>query len=53
MGAYNPPDDNKDYADTIIGNCDSQIFLGGSEQTTLKDLKCKKVMLHPMDRQKD
>ena len=24
--------------DTIIGNCDSQIFLGGSEQTTLKDL---------------
>ena len=29
----------KDNADTIIGNCDSQIFLGGSEQTTLKDLK--------------
>ena len=28
----------KDHADTIIGNCDSQIFLGGSEQTTLKDL---------------
>ena len=28
----------KDNADTIIGNCDSQIFLGGSEQTTLKDL---------------
>ena len=27
----------KDNADTIIGNCDSQIFLGGSEQTTLKD----------------
>ena len=28
----------KDHADTIIGNMDSQIFLGGSEQTTLKDL---------------
>lgn len=28
----------KDNADTIIGNCDSHIFLGGSEQTTLKDL---------------
>ena len=28
----------KDNADTITGNCDSQIFLGGSEQTTLKDL---------------
>ena len=28
----------KDNADTIIGNCDAQIFLGGSEQTTLKDL---------------
>lgn len=28
----------KDNADTIIANCDSQIFLGGSEQTTLKDL---------------
>ncbi len=28
----------KDNADTIIGNCDSQIFLGGSEPTTLKDL---------------
>ena len=28
----------KDNADTIIGNCDSQIFLGGSEQTTIKDL---------------
>ena len=27
-----------DNADTIIGNMDSQIFLGGSEQTTLKDL---------------
>ena len=28
----------KDNADTIIGNMDSQIFLGGSEPTTLKDL---------------
>ena len=28
----------KNNADTIIGNCDSQIFLGGPEQTTLKDL---------------
>jgi type IV secretion system protein VirD4 len=28
----------KDNADTIIGNCDSQIFLGGAEQSTLKDL---------------
>ena len=28
----------KDNADTIVGNMDSQIFLGGSEPTTLKDL---------------
>ena len=28
----------KDNADTIVGNIDSQIFLGGSEPTTLKDL---------------
>lgn len=28
----------KDNADTIIGNMDSQIFLGGSEPTTLKEL---------------
>ena len=28
----------KDNADTIIGNMDSQIFLGGSEPGTLKDL---------------
>ena len=28
----------KDNADTIVGNMDSQIFLGGSEATTLKDL---------------
>jgi type IV secretion system protein VirD4 len=28
----------KDNAETIIGNCDSRIFLGGSEQTTLQEL---------------
>ena len=28
----------KDNADTIIGNMDSRIFLGGSEPTTLKEL---------------
>ena len=28
----------KDNADTIIGNCDSQLFLGGTEPTTLKEL---------------
>lgn len=28
----------KDNADTIIGNMDSQVFLGGSEETTLKSL---------------
>ena len=28
----------KDNADTIIGNMDSQVFLGGSETTTLKEL---------------
>ena len=28
----------KDNADTIVGNMDRQIFLGGSEPTTLKDL---------------
>ena len=28
----------KDNADAIVGNMDSQIFLGGSEPTTLKDL---------------
>ena len=27
----------KDNADIIIGNCDAQIFLGGSEPTTLKE----------------
>ena len=28
----------RENCDTIIGNCDSQIFLGGSEPTTLKEL---------------
>ena len=28
----------KDHADTIIGNCDSALFLGGKEPTTLKEL---------------
>ncbi len=28
----------KDNADTIVGNMDTQIFLGGTEQTTLKEL---------------
>ncbi len=28
----------KDHADTIVGNCDSMIFLGGKEKTTLKEL---------------
>ena len=28
----------KDNADTIVGNMDSQLFLGGSEPTTLKEL---------------
>jgi type IV secretion system protein VirD4 len=28
----------KDNFETIIGNCDSRLFLGGSEKTTLKDL---------------
>ena len=28
----------KDNADTIIGNCDSTLFLGGKEKTTLKEL---------------
>jgi type IV secretion system protein VirD4 len=27
----------KDNADTIVGNCDSAIFLGGKEKTTLED----------------
>lgn len=28
----------KDNADTIIGNCDSELFLGGKQGTTLKEL---------------
>jgi type IV secretion system protein VirD4 len=28
----------KDHSETIIGNCDSMLFLGGKEKTTLKDL---------------
>ena len=28
----------KDNADTITGNCDSKVFLGGTEPTTLKEL---------------
>lgn len=28
----------KDHADTIVGNMDSQVFLGGSEPTTLKEM---------------
>ncbi|HEL2239861.1 TPA: TraM recognition domain-containing protein [Streptococcus suis] len=28
----------KDNADTIIGNCDTELFLGGKEGTTLKEL---------------
>ena len=28
----------KDNCDTIIGNCDSSVFLGGKEPTTLKEL---------------
>ena len=29
----------KDAAETIIGNCDSIVFLGGNEKTTLKDIE--------------
>lgn len=28
----------KDHADTIVGNCDSTLFLGGKEKTTVKEL---------------
>ncbi len=28
----------KDNADTIVGNCDTMLFLGGKEKNTLKDL---------------
>ena len=30
----------KDHAQTIAGNCDSAIFLGGKEKTTLEECKC-------------
>ena len=29
----------KDHADTIAGNCDSLLFLGGKEKTTLKEME--------------
>lgn len=29
----------KDSADTIVGNCDTLLFLGGKEKTTLKEMK--------------
>ena len=29
----------KDNADTIIGNCDTMLFLGGKEKTTLKEME--------------
>jgi len=28
----------KDHAETIVGNCDSMLFLGGKERTTLKEI---------------
>ena len=28
----------KEHAETIVGNCDSMLFLGGKEKTTLKDI---------------
>lgn len=31
----------KEHAETIIGNMDSQVFLGGTEESTLKDLSAK------------
>ena len=37
----------KDNADTIVGNCDSTLFLGGKEKTTLKELSetlCKETI---------
>lgn len=34
----------KDNAETILGNMDSQIFLGGTEPTTLKDLNQAQVL---------
>lgn len=32
-------DNYKEAAETIIGNCDSEVFLGGKEKTTLTDLR--------------
>ena len=29
----------KDNADTIVGNCDTMLFLGGKEKTTLKEME--------------
>lgn len=29
----------KDNADTIVGNCDTLLFLGGKEKTTLKGME--------------
>ena len=29
----------KDAADTIVGNCDSTLFLGGKEKSTLKEIR--------------
>ncbi len=29
----------KDNADTIVGNCDTLLFLGGKETTTLKEME--------------
>ncbi|GEM_PF-5784351 len=40
----------RDHADTIIGNCDTSLFLGGKEKSTLKDLSesLVKELLHLM-----
>ena len=32
----------KDAADTIVGNCDSSLFLGGKEKSTLKEISVRK-----------
>jgi len=29
---------SRDAADTIVGNCDSTLFLGGKEKSTLKEI---------------
>ena len=36
----------KDNADTIEGNCDSTLFLGGKEKTTLKEMA--EILAKPM-----